>query len=106
MEPIERGISTVVSEVIKPAVEKFAGELSSRSGQIQGQGSIINPGYVIEGFASAGPATTFKFVMRVDGVSANVAAAGQADAGQQATVPPPVMREEAAKPPEDEKPTP
>lgn len=91
-EPLERGVSMLVMEVIKPAIAKAGDELSARTAQLQGQGSLINPGYVVEGFASAGPATTFRFSIRAEGVSANLAGAGQADAGQPGTVPPPAVR--------------
>jgi hypothetical protein len=85
MDPIERGMNTMVVEVIKPAVAKAGEELSARTAQLQGQGSLINPGYTVEGFASVGPATTFKFTIRAEGVSANLAAAAQGDAGQAGT---------------------
>lgn len=94
-QPIERGINTLMSEVVKPAVEKAADELSTRTAQMQGQGSLINPGYTVKGFASAGPATTFEFTIRAEGVSANLAAAAQADAGQPGSVPPPAVRGKA-----------
>lgn len=89
---IERGFNSGLTEIVKPAVEKLSAELSARTAQVQGQGSLINPGYTIKGFASAGPATTFELTMTAVGVSANLAAAGQADAGQEATVPPPALR--------------
>ena len=98
LNPIERSINTLVKEVIAPAVAKAGEELSARTAQLQGQGSLINPGYTVEGFASAGPATTFKFTIRAEGVSANLAGAGQADAGQTGSVPPPAIRKEAEKP--------
>jgi hypothetical protein len=76
-EPIERGINTVVTQVIAPAVAKCAEELRASTAQLQGQGSLINPGYVIKGFATAGPATTFEFEIHAVGVSANIAGATQ-----------------------------
>jgi hypothetical protein len=97
-EPLERGVTMLVSEVIKPAIAKAGDELSARTAQLQGQGSLINPGYVVEGFASAGPATTFKFSIRAEGVSANLAGAGQADAGQPGAVPPPAVRKPTETP--------
>jgi len=100
LNPIERSINTLVKEVIAPAVAKAGEELSARTAQLQGQGSLINPGYTVEGFASAGPATTFKFTIRAEGVSANLAGAEQADAGQVGSVPPPAARKEPGdKPP-------
>ena len=95
LNPIERSINTLVKEVIAPAVAKAGEELSARTAQLQGQGSLINPGYTVEGFASAGPATTFKFTIRAEGVSANLGGAAQGDAGQPGAVPPPAMRKEA-----------
>jgi len=92
LNPIERGISTMMVEVVKPAVMKAGEELSARTAQLQGQGSLINPGYTVEGFASAGPATTFKFTIRAEGVSANLAGAAQGDAGQPGSVQPPATR--------------
>jgi hypothetical protein len=90
---IERQVNQVTDNVVKPAVEKFVAELSARTAQIQGQGSLINPGYEVAGFVSFGPATTYKFTIQTIGVSANLAAAGQADAGQEATVKPPALRD-------------
>ncbi len=98
VEPIERGASTLMLEVVKPAVSKAADELSARTAQLQGQGSLINPGYVVDGFANFGPGVSYRFSIATVGVSANISGATQADAGQAGTVPPPVMREPAAKP--------
>lgn len=95
---IEGGMNQMIHEVIKPAVEKMAGELSARTAQLQGQGSLINPGYEISGFVSVGPAATFQFTLQAIGVSANLTGAAQADAGQAGTVPPPVMRDETPEP--------
>jgi len=88
-EPIERGANAMMEKIIGPAVEKAMTELSTRTAQLQGQGSLINPGYVIDGFASFGPAATWRFCMRADGVSANIAGATQADEGQETTNPNP-----------------
>ncbi len=81
-EPIERGANKMMEQIIGPAVNKAMSELSTRTAQLQGQGSLINPGYVVDGFASFGPAATWRFCMRADGVSANIAGATQADEGQ------------------------
>lgn len=92
MNPIERSITTVVKEVVAPAVAKITEELSARTAQLQGQGSLINPGYVVEGFTTVGPGVHFKFSIAATGVSANLAAATQADAGQAGSVLPPANR--------------
>lgn len=97
-EPIERASNTIVKEVIQPAVAKAVGELSTRTAQLQGQGSLINPGYNIEGFANFGPGVAYRFNIRVDGVSANIAGATQADAGQAGVVPPPAIRKPETQP--------
>ena len=100
MEPIERGANRMTTEVIKPAVAKMTEELSGRTAQLQGQGSLINPGYEIEGYAGMFNGMIFDFRLNATGVSANLAGAAQGDAGQLGTVPPPVMR----KTPEEEGP--
>lgn len=91
-EPLERGITTMTESIVKPAVTKMADELSARTAQLQGQGSLINPGYKVTGYAGLFNGAMFDFTLTVVGVSANLAGAGQADAGQPATVPPPVIR--------------
>lgn len=91
-EPIERATNTIVKEVVKPAVEKATAELTARTSQVQGQGSLINPGYHVRGIAGFGPMAVWSFEIGTDGVSANVAAATQSDAGQAASVKPPVER--------------
>ena len=101
---IEKGMTLMVKEVIGPAVQKASEELSARTAQVQGQGSFINPGYEISGFASAGPAVTFTFTMNAVGVSANLAGAAQADAGQAGTVLPPVQRPGRLHPGSDDQP--
>jgi hypothetical protein len=80
-EAMERAVNTLVIEVIRPAVEKAAGELASRSAALQGQGSLINPGYVVEGYAIAGTGAAWTFTIRAEGISANLAGATQADQG-------------------------
>lgn len=92
-EPIERATNTIVKEVVQPAVSKLTAELSSRSAQLQGQGSLINPGYTVRGHAGFGPTAHWEFTIQAEGVSANIAGATQADAGQAGTVEPPANRE-------------
>ena len=98
VEPIERGASTLMLEVVKPAVSKAADELSARTAQLQGQGSLINPGYVVDGFANFGPGVAYRFSIATVGVSANISGATQADAGQAGSVPPPAMRQAPTQP--------
>jgi len=97
-EPIERATNTIVKEVVKPAVEKATAELTGRTAQLQGQGSLINPGYHVRGIAGFGPMAVWSFEIGTDGVSANVAAATQSDAGQAATIKPPIERGAATTP--------
>ena len=88
-EPIERTANVLMVQVVKPAVDKAVSELSTRTSQLQGQGSLINPGYVIDGFANFGPGVAWRFSMRTDGVSGNIMGATQADQGQATTDPRP-----------------
>ena len=99
MEPIERGANTLIVEVVKPAVEKASAELTARTAQYQGQGSLINPGYVVEGHGVFGPGVAYRFSIRTEGVSANVTGATQQDAGQAAVMPAPAMRDAATPSP-------
>lgn len=91
-EPIERGMTKIMSEVVKPAVAKASEELSARTAQLQGQGSLINPGYKVTGHAGMFNGVMYDFTITTVGVSANLAAVAQADAGQPGTVLPPVNR--------------
>jgi hypothetical protein len=92
MEPIERGANKMTTEVIKPAVQKMTEELSGRTAQLQGQGSLINPGYRVYGWAGMFNGFMFEFNLNATGVSANLAGAAQGDAGQAGTVLPPAIR--------------
>lgn len=80
-EQIERGKDQVVKEVIAPAVQKITSEVATRNAQLQGQGSLINPGYRIKGFAGFGPMAVWDFEINTTGVSANIAGATQGDQG-------------------------
>jgi hypothetical protein len=91
-EPVERAANKAFDEVIGPAVGKAAEELSSRTAQLQGQGSLINPGYVVAGYGVLGTGVVYEVRIRAEGLSANVAGATQADAGQPGTVDPPAVR--------------
>lgn len=97
-EPIERAMTQALQNVIAPAVQKAASELSTRTAQLQGQGSLINPGYTAKGFVNFGPGVSYQMSLNADGVSANVSGATQADAGQAGTVPPPAVREKRTEP--------
>ena len=81
-EPLERGFTTLITEVVKPAVAKAGDELSTRTAQLQGQGSLINPGYKVTGFAGMFQGAMYDFTITTVGVSANLAGAGQADSGK------------------------
>jgi len=91
-EPIERAANAAIDKVIAPVVQKAGEELTSRTAQFQGQGSLINPGYKISGFGILGTGVVYDLTIKADGFSANVAGATQQDAGQPATVQPPVNR--------------
>ncbi len=80
-EPIERTANLLVAEVVRPAVEKATTELAQRSAILQGQGSAINPGYVIRGYGVGGTGFVWDATIRLEGVSANIAGATQADQG-------------------------
>jgi len=97
-EPIERGANAMIDGVVKPAVAKAADELSARTAQYQGQGSLINPGYRIQGHGVFGTGVVYNFEVNAVGVSANVSGATQQDAGQEGSVPPPALREEPVAP--------
>ena len=86
LEPIQNSVAMFTTEVIKPAMEKIAAETSARTAQLQGQGSLINPGYQISGFAGLFQGIHYNLAINTVGVSANLAGATQADAGQAAPV--------------------
>lgn len=97
-EPIERGANAMIAGVVKPAMAKAADELSARTAQFQGQGSLVNPGYRVRGWGALGTGVWYDFEVNAVGVSANVAGATQQDAGQEGSVPPPALREEPVAP--------
>lgn len=90
-EPIER-MGNQLSGVMQSALSKAATELSARTSQMQGQGSLINPGYEGTIVGGVGPTFFSTFALHTTGVSANVSGATQSDAGQAGTVAPPVSR--------------
>ena len=69
-EPIERAKNDVIEKIITPAVEKGLAELSQRTGQLQGQGSLINPGYRSHGYGIVGTGFVWDGVVETIGVSA------------------------------------
>lgn len=92
LEPIQATTEAFMTEVIKPAVEKIGSETSARTAQLQGQGSLINPGYKVNGYAGIFQGLHYDFTVNTVGVSANLAGAAQSDQGQEASVPPPAIR--------------
>ncbi|HPD28578.1 MAG TPA: hypothetical protein PLL20_01180 [Phycisphaerae bacterium] len=80
-EPIERAKNDVFEKILTPAIEKGIAELSQRTGQLQGQGSLINPGYRSRGYGVVGTGFVWDGTVETIGVSANVAAATQGDQG-------------------------
>jgi len=80
-EPIERASNRMIDEVVSPAMQKAVTELSERSAALQGQGSLINPGYVMDGYGIVGTGFVWTASVKLDGVSANLSGATQADQG-------------------------
>jgi len=84
-EPIERVSNRMIDEVVSPAIQKAATDLSERSAALQGQGSLINPGYVMDGYGIVGTGFVWTASVKLDGVSANLAGATQGDQGPDVT---------------------
>jgi len=82
-EPIERASNRMIDEVVSPAIGKAISDLKQRSAALQGQGSLINPGYVMDGYGIAGTGFVWTARVKLDGVSANLAGATQADEQQE-----------------------
>ncbi len=80
-EPIERVSNRMIDEVVSPAVQKAVTDLGQRSAALQGQGSLINPGYVMDGYGIVGTGFVWTASVKLDGVSANLAGATQGDQG-------------------------
>lgn len=104
VEPIERASTTAMERIVGPAVEKATAELSTRTAQMSGQGSLINPGYNIRGYGIFGTGVVYEMRMNADGVSANIAGATQADQGQETTDPRPPGWRNTTQPANVEKP--
>ena len=88
-EPIERASNRMIDEVVSPAMQKAVTELSERSAALQGQGSLINPGYVMDGYGIVGTGFVWTASVKLDGVSANLSGATQANRGPDVTPDPP-----------------
>lgn len=86
-ESIERAKNDVFEKILTPAIEKGIAELSQRTGQLQGQGSLINPGYRSRGYGIVGTGFVWDGTVETIGVSANVAAATQGDQGPDLNTP-------------------
>jgi len=80
-EPIERAANKLVTTVVDPAVKEAMKDLKTRNAALQGQGSLINPGYEVDGYGIFGTGIVYKFTVRIIGASANLAGATQADQG-------------------------
>lgn len=90
---LERAWNDLNQQVIAPAVQKAMQETATRAATMQAGAQVIEPGYsvVVDGFFGTGvhASTTVRLV----GVSGQITGHVQADAGQPASVPPPVQRE-------------
>jgi len=80
MEPIERSANTMLTEVVQPVMSEAVKELGQQAGSLQGSGSLINPGYVVEGWGGLFNGVIWKATVRLDGVTATLAGATQASA--------------------------
>ena len=76
-EPLERVKADVLERIIAPAVENGIAQLGSSTAQLQGQGSMINPGYRSRGYGIIGTGIVWDGTIEVVGVSANIAGATQ-----------------------------
>lgn len=90
---VERAWTFVGERIIGPAVVKAIEETSTRTATLQGGAQVIEPGYSVdfEGFWVTG--LKGRAVVRTVGVSGQITGHAQGDAGQAATVDPPVHRE-------------
>lgn len=78
-EPLERSFQQAMTDVVRPALEQASKELTSRTAQIQGQGSLINPGYRMTAVGIVGTGFIGEWSLNAEGVSANIAGATQSD---------------------------
>ena len=90
---IERGMTFVGEKVLVPVVEKALHETSMRTATLQGGIQGINPGYVLEMEGLLVNGFKGKVVVRVIGIAGQLQGHGQADQGQEATIPPPASQE-------------
>jgi len=77
-EPLERASQTIMSDVIKPVLQEAAADLNAQAAALQGQASLINPGYKIDGYGIVGTGFVWTATVRLDGVSGNIAGATSA----------------------------
>jgi hypothetical protein len=80
-EAIERAKTDAMTTLVQPAVKQGLEQLGQRSAQLQGQGSLINPGYRTSGFGGVGTFFVWDARVNLEGASANIAGATQADQG-------------------------
>jgi hypothetical protein len=78
IEPMERLGTTIMTEVVKPAVEKAASELTSQSASLHGAASVITPGYTGKGCLIMGTGAAWEFSVTADGITATVTGATMA----------------------------
>lgn len=79
LSPLERGTNKVVDGMATPVLVKAVDKLDPATAQMQGQGTILNPKYVVKGHTVVGTGVAFEFSVGVEGASANLAAATQSD---------------------------
>ena len=78
---VDKTTQLMITDVIKPAVMQATNELSARSGQLMGQGSMIEPGIEVKGHFVFGTGVAYNFTVRIIGASGNLALATQGDQG-------------------------
>ncbi|MFA5864489.1 MAG: hypothetical protein WC975_07350 [Phycisphaerae bacterium] len=78
---VDKTAELTIREVVRPVIDKVAAEAATRNFQLQGQGSAINPGLVVDGYLVFGTGAVYQFRIKSDGLSANMAGATQGDQG-------------------------
>ena len=78
---IDKTSELTIKEVVRPVIDKVATEAATRNFQLQGQGSAINPGMIVDGYLVFGTGAVYQFRIKSDGLSANMAGATQGDQG-------------------------
>jgi hypothetical protein len=109
LSPLERGTNKVVDGMASPVLVKAVDKLDPATAQMQGQGTILNPKYVVKGHTVVGTGVAFEFSVGIEGASANLAAATQSDrptATATATQPAKTEATERPAPPEKTEATP